>query len=761
MKFYPRLVATALSATSLVACSSGDLGGPDVDVIDASASERSLQPFDNSDAFFGALGQALVAQSSDQGFVLEGGDSGDDGLASEPVPASGAIESVDSSSDSIASSGEAGNEVTSTNVQEQGVDEQDWVKVSSDGSTLYIVESVQADVFIQEGGPIPVDGAIDSIAVEPAVLVGADASLTIAPAPFDVQTTLRVMSLDAQTPDASEVQELDIQLDGRSAQGAYVYERENSTSVFVTASGNNFWAYWDDSTAFANQTSIITEVDVTNAGSAAVTGSLTIDGQLVSSRRIGKHLIFASRYYPTLPGEPLWNLTPEQVQVRIDNTDPALLLPQYTAGGADESMPLIDPAECFVAPQSGDNTYYSPDIITLGVIDLDTLQLTDSKCYLGASETLYASPDAIFLATTQYSYSGQPTTETGDVIDTNDSELIGVTGWWDPRVDTDIHQFDIEEGQLSYAGSGAVKGHLGWNALRKPFRMSEKDGYLRVATFNDQQGANDSPILMTVLQADGTGKLNTVSTLPNENEPAPIGKPGEQLYASRFLGDRAYLVTFLQTDPLYVVDLSNPQAPRVVGELEIEGFSDYLHPVGEDYLLGIGKDAVAAPSGGFGDGRGGLVQGVKLSLFNVSNPAEPTEVQSLVVGQRGTQSQALNDHRAITVQPATEDHPLRISFGIDVNGQTSPDVPTPASTAFTYYPWSYSGLHGFDINVGADAGIVPRGALVVETASDSNGYFGYGMQDRSVMVNDSLFYIRGSSVHAARWDDLGNPSPAR
>jgi len=289
--------------------------------------------------------------------------------------------------------------------------------------------------------------------------------------------------------------------------------------------------------------------------------------------------------------------------------------------------------------------------------------------------------------------------------------------------------------------------------------MSEHNGYLRVATFNDQQSADNSPILLTVLKSDGAGTLQTASMLPNANEPDFIGKPGEQLYASRFLGDRAYLVTFRQTDPLYIIDLADPENPRIAGELEIEGYSDYLHAVDQDYLLGIGKDAIAAPDGGRGDdGRGALVQGVKVTLFNVSDPANPTEVQSVLIGERGTHSNALEDHRAITLQAATDQHPLRLSFGVDVYGDSSPERVTNPNNGFQYHNYNYSGLHGFDVKVGADAEIVSRGVLRVPNA---DGYYsGYG-RDRSVMVNDAVFYITDSAVSAAHWDDLGNASPAR
>jgi len=176
-------------------------------------------------------------------------------------------------------------------------------------------------------------------------------------------------------------------------------------------------------------------------------------------------------------------------------------------------------------------------------------------------------------------------------------------------------------------------------------------------------------------------------------------------------------------------------------------------------LLGIGRDAVPGPVEW---GGGALVQGVKLSLFNVADANNPTEVQSIVIGERGTQAAALNNHRAITVQPASDSHPARVAFGIDVHGLANP---RPASNdPSVWFPWNFSGLHGFDINVGSGAGIEPRGAMVVNSASnpqlstidDGTGTFEYGGNDRSVIVGDVVYYVRSSEVFAARWSDLEN-----
>ncbi|MGQ7846980.1 beta-propeller domain-containing protein [Granulosicoccus sp. 3-233] len=735
------VVAGLVSAVLLAACSS------DSDTSVEPLGDRKLRTLGSGDAFLDAVREGLIAQNTaSQGNPdYLSSESGDQDSA--PVSGDGAA-SGESGGDTGGESGgeggvddsSSGNEVTSTNVQELGVDEQDWVKVNASGDRLYLLNSAYDYYYGPEDGFIG-----DTLPGEEPLAAG---------------TTLRILQLDADAPDATGLRDLPLSLDGRYAEGFYLYEKDEQTQAIVSASGNSFWAYWSEPAMFGGRDSLITRVDVSDAANASVTATLNLDGQIVSSRRIGKYLFLASRFYPQLPDVQSYQVSADQWREAVNSASATDLLPQYSLDGGANRTALIDPGSCFVSDSASSDHYYSPDIITLSVFDLEAWQFSDNECYLGATETLYASPQAVFLATTQYDYSSGPVAENGGSLSVDDGSFPVDIEWHDPRVDTDIHQFNIDSGQLLYAGSGTVQGHLGWNPLRKPFRMSERDGYLRVATFNDRQGLDESPILLSVLHADGGGELDTVASLPNASEPGFIGKPGEQLYASRFLGDRAYLVTFRQTDPLYIIDLADPLQPAIAGELQIDGYSDYLHPISADYLLGIGKDAVATP-GDIGDGRGALVQGVKLSLFNVSNPAAPTEVQSMLVGQRGTESRALSDHRAIVVQSATDDHPARVGFGIDVHGQASPSSSPTGHEATTYHGWNYSGFHGFEIRTGADAGITSRGAMVVESFGDGGDYYHSYADDRAVMVNDSVFYIRGDKVHAAPWDDLANPMPAR
>lgn len=761
-----------------------------------------LNSFDSGEAFYSALRQALIQSGSGNRFS-----SGEVFLAVDSVADADGLTQVrpeaapaeSQANQSLSAGGEAGNDVTTTNVQELGVDEQDRVKVNAAGTQLFVLNTEFINAFpidfidepeiaieeelFESGEEFIDDIGEPELASEPEEPTVVEVGVTPPPPDVDIpdvdiideeeplftsisrpafeerKTTLTIFGLDAETPDTTGLAEFDINLKGRNADGFYLYEKDGQSSAIVTATGGGFWGFWGQSQEFAGRESVITKLDVTDASNVSESGTFTIDGQIVSSRRIGDNLFFVSRYYPSIPGVQGWQQNEEKWREAVETANLAELMPVYTSNSSNETTPLVNASSCFVATGVADSPYYTPDIITMGVIDLGTMELKDSECYLGSTETLYASTESVFLATTKYEYSSRPA-----VLVDNSEELSEISfppdvEWFDPRTTTDIHQFDINSDGLSYAGSGSVRGHLGWNTDQKPYRMSESNGYLRVATMNDQQGPSHSPILLSVLKADGRGNLETVGSLPNDSRPEFIGKPGERLYASRFLGDRGYLVTFRQTDPLYVVNLEDPNDPIVEGELEIQGYSDYLTPVGENHLLGIGKDAVAAIDG-FGDGRGALVQGIKLSLFDVSDPAAPTEVQSVLLGQRGTESEALSNPRAITIQAANENHPMRVSFGASVSGTAFPtSSPTP-EMAFDYPRWSYTGLHGFDVTGGANASITSRGALIVDTNDGGERWYGRNSwSDRSVMVNDAVFYVNGNDVYSALWDNLANPTP--
>ena len=191
---------------------------------------------------------------------------------------------------------------------------------------------------------------------------------------------------------------------------------------------------------------------------------------------------------------------------------------------------------------------------------------------------------------------------------------------------TKIHRINIDEGEINYEATGEVPGYV-----LNQFSMDEFNGYFRVATTTGEVwswGENAARNHVYILDEE----LDTVGMLEDL-------APGEKIYSARFMGNRCYLVTFKKIDPLFVIDLTNPTSPQVLGELKITGYSDYLHPYDENHIIGIGKETTD-------QGTFAWYQGVKISLFDVTDVSDPKEIAKYEIGDRGTDSPILHDHKA-------------------------------------------------------------------------------------------------------------------
>jgi uncharacterized secreted protein with C-terminal beta-propeller domain len=197
---------------------------------------------------------------------------------------------------------------------------------------------------------------------------------------------------------------------------------------------------------------------------------------------------------------------------------------------------------------------------------------------------------------------------------------------------TFLYRIHIESGEITHAATGRVSGQV-----MNQFSMDEFDGYFRVAT-------------TSLIGAEfwNTGRmLHTQNNLYVLNmEMKVVGRieeiaPGENIHSARFMGKKCYLVTFKKIDPFFVIDLSDPQSPAVLGELKVSGYSDCLHPYDENHVIGVGKDTVEGEGGNFA-----WYQGVKISLFDVADVNHPEELAKYVIGDRGSDTPVLTDHKA-------------------------------------------------------------------------------------------------------------------
>ncbi len=195
---------------------------------------------------------------------------------------------------------------------------------------------------------------------------------------------------------------------------------------------------------------------------------------------------------------------------------------------------------------------------------------------------------------------------------------------------TVIHKIAVSDGDMKYKTFGEVTGRV-----LNQFSMDENNNYFRIATTKSRtwsrfdNESQESYNNLYVLDEN----LKQVGAIENLAE-------GEKIYSIRFMQNRAYMVTFKQVDPLFVIDLADPKNPKVLGELKIPGYSDYLHPYDDTTLIGLGKDTGESEWGGV------RIKGLKLSLFDVSNVGDPKKIDTYIMGDAGSDSIALRDHKA-------------------------------------------------------------------------------------------------------------------
>jgi uncharacterized secreted protein with C-terminal beta-propeller domain len=476
----------------------------------------------------------------------------------------------------------------------------------------------------------------------------------------------------------------------------------------------------------------ITNIDIVSTkpeASLQSEQSLAVDGQLHASRLIGSTLYLVTVSTPALPVDLLaYSATAAEREAAISQTSAAQIIPRVRVNGGD-AQALFAPDACYLQAANAASTV---QITSITAIDLSSPSLDrSSRCFVGGTESVYMAKESLYLSTTRFKYAAP---------DANN--LSSLTIWRYPaQMTTDIHKFSVQGQSVQYRGSGEVAGHLGWDANKKPYRMGEHEGLLRVISFTGSSGwwgdapstgTIASPAQLTVLKENSDkGQLEVLSTLPNAQAPAPLGKPGEQIYSVRFQEDKAYLVTFRQTDPLYVLDLSTASEPRIAGELSIPGYSDYLLPIGNGLLLGIGKDASEL----------GTIAGVKVALFDVSNSNNPTTLATKQYGNRGSDSGLSLSPHAISL--LTQGNSVRIALPMRIH---------ESGAVSSWYSPSYQALFGLEVQI-AQKTLTDRGSFgrhdFVSNASLYDGQ-AYGVRnlayERSAFIDSKTFYLSGGQL---------------
>jgi uncharacterized secreted protein with C-terminal beta-propeller domain len=366
---------------------------------------------------------------------------------------------------------------------------------------------------------------------------------------------------------------------------------------------------------------LISEIDISDPDEMKVVRDLYIDGSYVSGRLNNDVARLVIRSQPTgleFVQPKGGGLKVERDSERenrrvieestIENWLPYFVLEDHTGSETEVTEGvLLDCADVHLPEESAG----------LGLTSVLTVDVVDGVSPTGAAaaifaqgETIYASPDGLYVTTNSF-------------LD----PVVLENNWRSEAKDfvTSIHKFDISDpDEVEYVATGQVPGYL-----LNQWAMSEHDGFLRVASTDAASiwGFSDDAQSMITVLAEDDGELKTVGRVED------LGR-GERIYAVRYIGTTGFVVTFRQVDPLYVVDLSNPADPQLEGELKIPGYSSYLHPIGEDRLLGIGQDATET----------GRVLGAQVSLFDISDLSDPKRIDKITFGSGN--SEVEYDHRA-------------------------------------------------------------------------------------------------------------------
>ncbi len=464
--------------------------------------------------------------------------------------------------------------------------------------------------------------------------------------------------------------------------------------------------------------SAFVEIDISDPDDLEVVRRVYVDGRYVSARMTGDtaRVVFAS--FPTgleflypagggLRGEQRAIEVNREVieESTIDNWVPYYIVEDGRGNVVDEGN-LLD---C-------ENAYYPAEFAGFTMLSVLTMSLedgvdpTNSVGVLAGGETLYASPDALYVASQRW----VPWETLDEAAARREAEVI----------QTHIHKFDISDpNRTTYQASGSVRGFM-----LNQFAMSEHDGYLRVAT-TDQPSwfwwgdSRASESQVAVLEQDGDELVQVGSV-------GGLGR-GEQIFAVRFLGDVGYVVTFRQVDPLYTIDLSDPANPIAVGELKIPGFSSYLHPVEDGLLLGVGQDATEE----------GFTRGTQVSLFDVSDLANPIRLQQWTMprDENGSSSSEVEyDHRAFLHWPATGTTVLPISrWSWDERTQTEDNFFGAVAVEATR------------------DGIEEIGRITHDRFQGKDGQYDWGAQvRRSLVIGDSLYTLSEIGLMASDLSSL-------
>ena len=375
----------------------------------------------------------------------------------------------------------------------------------------------------------------------------------------------------------------------------------------------------------------------------------------------------------------------------------------------------------------------------LSMLDLKNIdEAVKVNSYLMDVENAYVSENNIYLLEEKYegSYSGNPKISSifglKGILGAFEYEDLGDYGTY-----TYIYKFNLlDDGSIQYDKKAEEKGET-----INQFSIDEYEGNLRVALYNGEGSR-------IVIFNDEMKKIGETEKLAG----------GEKMYSSRFLGDRAYLVTYKTIDPLFVIDLSNPEEPQVLGELKIPGYSTYLHPYDENHLIGIGmqtEEKVNRTSSGRVRSTTATITGMKMALFDVTDVNNPVQISETIIGDRRTTSAILTNHKALLFSKEKELLAIPVNnYTEDFEIENSSDEYESIVNSYTNYKKEYVSEGYFVYNINLTDGFTLKGTITHDKTKSKYSYYNTSRLLRGLYIDDNLYTVSEDYIKVNSLDDL-------
>lgn len=345
------------------------------------------------------------------------------------------------------------------------------------------------------------------------------------------------------------------------------------------------------------QSTVALVYDLSNINNPKEIRNVAIEGKYISSRMIGNSIYFVankSMYSNSLIRDDIKDLDEENFK------------PSYTDTAVSTKQKNIDFNDIYYFENPETLNYLS-----IGGFNIDSNDEVDIETFLGAGEDIYSSTKNMYI------------TKTKSVYDVDSRKYLGD--------DTKILKFNLDDGKIKFKAEVNIEGKI-----NNQFSMDENEkGEFRVATTIGDVDYN-------IAKSKSTNSLFVLDENLNEIGRLDGIAPGEKIYSVRYSGDKAYMVTFYEMDPLFVIDLSDSRNPKILGELKIPGYSSYLHPYDETHLIGFGYDTKSNY-----DNSGVVRDGLKMSMFDISDLENPKEMFTIKIGDNRTSSELTSNHKAL------------------------------------------------------------------------------------------------------------------